>query len=232
MVRVILILILVAIVTASLPIVLRMRPERLAHLLRFGAAGLAGLVGLLLTVTGKAYFGMPVLTAAFVLFRRARQNYASTHKPGQKSRVYSDALMMELDLDSGAMNGMVLKGTRNGSELNQLNEAELLELHGELGVWPDSRTLLETYLDRRMADWRDRVNSEAGAGLRTPPGTGSMTEEEAYEVLGLPLGAGETEIRQAHRHLMKRVHPDTGGSAALASRLNAAKDLLLSRRHV
>jgi len=219
-------------IAVSLPALMRMQPERLAQLLRFGVAGAAGLVGAVLMFTGKAFLGMPVLTGAFILFRRAWQNYANTHRSGQKSRVYSDALMMELDIDSGAMNGMVLKGSKNGSELNQLDDDALLELYSELVDWPESHALLETYLDRRIADWRDRLNTQSDAGLRTPPGSGAMTEQEAYEILGLPLGAGETEIRQAHRRLMKRVHPDTGGSAALASRLNTAKDFLLSRRHV
>lgn len=229
---VILIGLMLLLVAVSLPALLRMQPERLAQVLRFGAAGAAGLVGAVMMFTGKAFLGMPVLTGAFILFRRAWQNYSNTRRPGQKSRVYSDALMMELDIDSGAMNGMVLKGSKNGSELNQLDDDALLELYIELDEWPESHALLETYLDRRIADWRDRVDAQSGAGLRTPPGTGAMTEQEAYEILGLPFGAGEPEIRQAHRRLMKRVHPDTGGSAPLASRLNSAKDFLLSRRHV
>jgi hypothetical protein len=56
---------------------------------------------------------------------------------------------------------------------------------------------------------------------------GSMTREEAFQVLGLKPGATEADIRAAYHRLMRAAHPDAGGSDWLAARINQARDVLL-----
>lgn len=54
-----------------------------------------------------------------------------------------------------------------------------------------------------------------------------MNADQARRVLGVAPGADAEAIRAAHRRLVARVHPDQGGSADLAQRVNAARDILL-----
>jgi hypothetical protein len=138
---------------------------------------------------------------------------------------------MELDHDTGEMDGSVLAATFAGRRLNSLDEASLQQLLNECRAGdPDGVRLLEAYLDRRYPHWRSAAHDEEQVRAESKVSSGAMTEEEAYQILGLQPGASLDEIRQAHRALMKKLHPDQGGSTYLAARVNQAKELLL-RRH-
>jgi hypothetical protein len=148
---------------------------------------------------------------------------------GQVSRVRSAFVEMELDHDTGTMRGRILAGRHEGAALDALDVATLA------GFLPDideeSRSLLMAYLDRREPLWRENAQADATAGSsRRGWSTGKMTEEEAYQILGVQPGASAKDIGLAHRSLMKKLHPDQGGSTYLAARVNEAKDVLL-RRH-
>jgi hypothetical protein len=146
---------------------------------------------------------------------------------GQVSRVRSAFVEMELDHDTGAMRGTILAGPHVGQSLDVLDVATLTAFLPDIDE--ESRALLMAYLDRREPAWRANAQGGATAG----PGswsTGKMTEEEAYQILGLQPGASVGDIARAHRTLMKKLHPDQGGSTYLAARVNEAKDVL-TRRH-
>lgn len=209
--------------------VVSVKPSALANTLRYGLPVAAAALGAVLTLIGRGGVGIPLLAFSVALFTRARRAARATRQPGGQSYVRSAALEMELDLDTGEMNGLVLAGSFEGAELNNLDEPDLMQLYSELAADSESLGLLEAYLDRRTPDWRAGFDMDDDAGLGASPGSGAMTQKEAYEVLGLGPGASEAEIREAHRRLMKRMHPDAGGSAFLAGRINEAKAVLLSR---
>jgi hypothetical protein len=207
-------------------------PKIAARVLRT-SAGIVALAGAVVFVALERFgIALPLGIAGLVLLglwpggmgfgRRARRS------PGQVSRVRSAFLEMELDHDTGAMRGRILAGRHEGVDLDGLDVATLLGLLTEIDE--ESRALLATYLDRRDPGWREHAKADAATGAAGPPRTGPMTQEEAYKILGLQPGASAEEIGRAHRTLMKKLHPDQGGSTYLAARINEAKDTLL-RRH-
>jgi DnaJ-domain-containing protein 1 len=194
---------------------------------------------------------MPLLARFRNLLDRFR-----TPAGGQSSTVATGFLRMTLDHDTGTMTGTVLRGQFAGLRIEEMGVGDLLALLRECRAEDEEGArLLEAYLDRIHPDWRDELASgragstTGGAGTGAGgPGTasgrarsgagsggkrsasGDMTAEEAYAILGLSAGATPDQIKEAHRRLMVKLHPDHGGSGYLASQINRARDVLLRAR--
>lgn len=152
---------------------------------------------------------------------------------GQQSEVGSRYLRMSLDHDTGVMSGMVLEGDYRGRELSELSADELLDLLRQCRADdPQSASLLEAWLDRTQPDldWRAAMaggGQAHGSDRAARAGDSQMTRAEALRILGLEEGADDKTIKDAHRRLVQKLHPDHGGSSYLAARINEAKDFLL-----
>jgi hypothetical protein len=59
-----------------------------------------------------------------------------------------------------------------------------------------------------------------------PPIRDGMSLEEARSILGVGPQASAAEVRKAYTRLMRRAHPDQGGTSGLAAQVNAARDRL------
>ena len=194
-----------------------------------GALAMAGLLavrgridmGLLLGGTGAWLLGHENLKAAIDRW---------TGFGGAANSIRTPLLSAEIDRQTGALRGEVLAGPLQGRPIEGLTRQEAVALL-RLAAGQDrlAAGLLEADLDRRFAGWRQDFEFDANAGQAAAAQPGVMSAQEAYQILGLQPGAAPEDIRAAYRALMKKLHPDQGGTSYLAARINEAKDILLGR---
>jgi hypothetical protein len=222
----------------------RASPAQVASGIRGGGGMLALAVAAFLLARGRFMLALGAGGLSVYLFtgekfswRKFLDYLAEKQKAQRQSQARTAILAMTLDHASGAVDGEVLAGPFQGRKLSELSRAECDRLHRDCRERdPESAVVLETYFDRRFAGWRGAGQDDPNAGQGTGSaagqrsGRGEMTEQEAYEALGLRPGAPAAEIIRAHRRLMKERHPDHGGTTDDAARINQAKDRLL-RRH-
>lgn len=208
----------------------------------WGAAALL----VLLVLTGRMHWLYAAIAAAVPLLQRAYSllrlvptirrmlaglGLAAAAPAGggaRQSSIRTRFLDLNLDHDSGEMDGEVNAGAFQGRRLSDLDWDQLNQLLREIGADPQSVRVMHAYLERMHGERWQAQNR------RQPPppdaeSAGGMSPQEAAAILGVADDAGADEIRSAHRSLIQKLHPDRGGSAWLAARVNRAKDLLLGR---
>jgi hypothetical protein len=202
-------------------------PAVLARQLRVGTGVLALGASAVLLVRGMAAYAFWLGSfGAWLLTGWSRLPWpsgSSTGASGDASHVVTDYLDVEMDHASGAVTGKVLRGAFREKDLESLRPAELAALWSECRFEdPASAQILEAYLDRMHPDGREAMGRGEGRAERPAAADRAMTREEALAVLGLDDAATEEDIRRAHRLLMLKLHPDRGGSHALAAKVNHA----------
>ncbi|MGO9135399.1 MAG: DnaJ domain-containing protein [Methylovirgula sp.] len=230
----------------------RANPAALVHVFSFGAAFATLGLALLLALRGRIDLtvGLGILGLWLLAVAKSKYSHGAgapkrlEDKPPARpatgprasglSRVRSAVIEMELDHATGIISGTILAGPDEGKSLDRLSRLQCETLH-RLCLRDDTEgaRFLEAYLDRRFPGWRAASDDEPdtrGRGPAMAARLGAMTEDEAYEVLGLRKGATRDDVMRSHRSLIKKLHPDQGGSTDLAARVNEAKDVLM-RRH-
>ncbi len=218
----IVVIVLFVIVVLLLPRLVNANPATLARAGRGSISGVVFTMAAFFALRGLLPVAIPLFLFGLFLLGAQRGFNRTNKSPGQKSSVRTSVLDMWLNHDDGSMDGNVLAGQYTGRQLSELGLAELLQLLAEcVSAGDQSEALLMAYLDRVHPQWRGQAGSAGGN-----PAAGSMSREDALDVLGLREGATENDIRTAYRRMMKKHHPDNGGSAYLAARINEANDVL------
>ena len=210
----------------------RANPQQLAITMRkVGGVALFGVAGFL-ALRGALPLAIPIAAFALTLvaggggvggFTGSKQK-----SKGQTSHVQTERLEMELDHDTGYMDGKCLEGKFAGRTLSSLSDREAIELYAsfEADGFKEA-ALMEAYLNWRIPNWQEKTGGTKERAGRGGFSKSRMSVEEARAVLEVGPDASDEEIRQAHRRLMMKLHPDHGGSNYLAARINEAKDVLL-----
>jgi len=193
------------------------------------------LVGIILTRhLGWLLLALPALIPWYYRIKRAStmaknwgrmsQGSSQTTGSGQISEIDTKYLKMYLMHDTTEMNGDVKLGKFSGQTLMNLEFSDLVELMEEINDDNESVLVLNAYLERYHGESWKEYSHEVDPGNTANQ---LMTREEALKILGLTQEATSDEIKDAHRRLMSKMHPDKGGSTYLATKINEAKDYLL-----
>ncbi len=160
-------------------------------------------------------------TPAATLRRRGRAKARADAPAAPRAAVRETAFVepsVEIWTDNqGETRGRVRRGPCRGMRLEDMSreECETQNNYCREHDYP-AAVALEAYIRRRFSG---RARNQTGAEA-------SMTRTQAFRELGLSEGASDSDIHAAYRTMIKKHHPDHGGSHAKAARINQAKEVL------
>lgn len=218
--------------------------KRLAHTRpsSFRAMAGAGWVVLVLCCIGLlARLGYPRfalllggagLVAGAIAYGVTLRSRRAGRRPRVLPQVATGCLLVTLNPASGSMRLEVTQGAFLGQTVDELDEAELKQLYGEIQErCADSLDVFQTWLRHQAKiDWHSEWDMPEAGEEHSPGFSVTLTDDEARRALGIAHPSpGARTVQAAHRRLMRRFHPDKGGGIFMATVFNVARDQLLQR---
>lgn len=199
-------------------------PRKRAFLMKATVFGLAGVL-LLGVITGRMHWLGALLAALLPLLKFGFHTVMRImplwlHRTGGAASFKTEHLDVTLAVQSGQLNGSIIKGPCAGKTIADLTDDDIKELED----YYRERDKKSYYLMRFA-----RKGQAFGGGQQqeASPPFANPGRDEALQILGLTGNPSREEIITAHRRLINKLHPDRGGSDFLAARVNQARDILL-----
>ena len=211
-------------------------PKRVLKVFKWFFIIFGSIFGLFFILSGRlswVFIGIPVLfpilmrvlavMRLYKVFSRFNGSSRNNFSP-RTSHVRTETLDMTLDQETGEMKGQIKKGPFKGSAVENLSEDDtLMLLKYCLENDREAAQVIEAYLNRIDPDWHSKFEN------RNQNVSSTIDREQAFKVLGLNSDSTDQEIKTAYHKLIRNLHPDRGGSAYLAAKINEAKDILLGK---
>ena len=181
-------------------------------------------LALFLIFSGKLNFLPVALAPALLFFRRISSllsifNFISKSAFGKsfKPKITTKYLSIEIQLQSKQVNIEIINGEFKGRLFSSLSQIEIKRLLEELKV-----------NDPRGYNFLNLIINQSAHSFGEGNTQNSMSEEEAYSILGLEKGASKEDIKKTYYNLMKKFHPDKDGTNYLSNLITQAKNKLLN----
>ena len=190
-----------------------------------------------LTLTGRMHWVGAAITGAFVFLRQILpwviralpflNKLRERNTQSGQSSIQTNHLSATLDHGSGHIEGKIIEGPHKGWLLSELSIMQLEDLLTHYQTEDEeSAELLEAYIDQRRQQADQNTEQQRTANRAA---SDQSARAEALAILGLDEGSTEEEVVAAHRSLIQKLHPDSGGNDFLAAKINQAKDILLKK---
>ena len=179
-----------------------------------------------------------------IVGRRTRRKQAKAEAKAAKRpiEVSSAYVTMQMNKQTGSLDGIILQGKYKKSRLSKLTLEQLCSFYEMTRHDTDTDNLMQNYMDQTYGtEWRKPEKDTSGQSnskkqeresARPASDPHEITYQRAVEIFDLQDMNDFTlsDLKKRYRSIMGKVHPDRGGSTFFTKQANEALEVIKRRK--